>query len=280
VLPYETIYVCQAHHFYSLYTKPKLPFSLSTEEYFKDLMIHIKMDEAINDGKFNAWFVLTDNDFEESYHHFIDMIEGEIDLEDEDLMNIQIALAINSGDLINTLVENFRNQDGDWETTFEDYFEAINMGDVDLENLDSYTAATIYKAVYNAEELRCEQAMIAQFGLLEAAYRGYIQPVDYFFTDENGDYNANAYAGVSMAALVVVAIASVGARKVGSRSSGSDDKKAPLIPEFNNYQKQIEKMDHNEQQIPPRTESQDAIELCWQPVRVIRNITFQHGSAV
>ena len=80
--------------------------------------------------------------------------------------------------------------------------------------------------------------------------------------------------------MPVSSTTSVGARKVGSRSSGSDDKKAPLIPEFNTYQKQIEKMDRDEQQIPPKTESQDAIELCWQPVRVIRNITFHHGSAV
>ena len=65
-------------------------------------MIHIQMDEAINDGKFKAWFVLTDNDFEGSYNHFIDMIDGDIDLDDEDLMNIKIELAINSGDLIDT----------------------------------------------------------------------------------------------------------------------------------------------------------------------------------
>lgn len=242
----------------------KTAFTLSTEENVKDLIIHLKMDKAINDGKFSAWFTLTDNkDFEGAYHHFLDMVDGEIDLDDADLMNIKLELAINSGALIEQLTKNPG-------LDIEAYFESINI-DVDLNNLDSYTASGIYNAVYEAQELRCEQAMIHQFGLLKAAYRGYIDKA-FLFVDENGDPNAGAYAGISMSALVVVALASVGARKIGHRDSGSADKKAPLISESNNsYQKQIEKME---------PESQDEIELCWQPVRVIRNITFHHGSAV
>ena len=242
----------------------KTAFTLSTEESVKDLILHLKMDKVINAGGFSAWFTLTDNkDFEGAYHHFLDMIDGEIDLDDEDLMNIKLELVINSGDLIEKLVKNP-------SLDLEEYFESINI-DVDLNDLDSYTASGIYNAVYEAQELRCEQAMIQQFGLLKAAYRGYIDKA-LVFVDQNGDPTTGAYAGVSMAAIVVVALASVGARKIGHRDSGSADKKAPLISESNNsYQKQIEKME---------PESQDEIELCWQPVRVIRNITFHHGSAV
>jgi len=224
----------------------------------------MNMDQAIRDGKFNAWFTLTDNkDFEGAYSHFLDMVDGEIEgLSEEDLMSIKMELVIGSGDLITKLTQNPT-------LDLEEYFRSINL-DVNLENLDVYAATEIYKAVYDAEEKRCEKAMVDQFGLMTAARRGYISKSS-LFLNENGDPNAGTYAGVSMAALVLVGLASFGARKIGHRDGGSAEKKAPLVSESNtNYQLQTEKME---------PESQD-IELCWQPQRVIRNITFHHGTAV
>ena len=246
---------------------------LSTDEAIKDLMVHIQMEQAIASGKLDAWLTITNGNFAESFDGFLENLDiGDRDLDDEDKMNIKLMLAVKSGDLTMYLLENAAYgsniQGQDWEDVLEGFFQSIGMDDINVDQIDTYTATDIYNAAYDVEEYGCEQAMIAQFGKRQATKRGYIEQTSLvdsvldavnidsndlpsYLTDTEGNLTAGAAAGISIGAIAAVALISFGTYRVG-RSYSSKDKRAPLISD--SYQKQPD----DGLTIPPHEDSPEA----------------------
>ena len=205
-----------------------------------------------------ASFQLTDATADEFYEY---LREFGIDIDDEDQMNVMLMQAVKSGDFTRYLLENgyygSNVQGQDWKNILMKYFMlkgiVDNYDDVDevFEQIDEYTAATIYNAVHDVEEYGCEQAMIAQFGTYRAGRQGFTDQSNLvdavldsfnidrnnlptYMTDTEGNLTAGAAAGISFGVIAAVALVSFGAYKVG-RSYSSTDKKVPLISDA--YQK-------------------------------------------
>ena len=149
-------------------------------------------------------------------------------------------------------------QGQDWRNILLKYFQSKGMFDdvntnnedeVDefFEQIDGFTAATLYNAVYDVEEYGCEQAMIDQFGSWRAGRQGFINGggndlvgtildavnidrnnLPSYITTEEGNLTTGAAVGISAVAIAAVALVSFGAYQAGRRFISSD-KKAPLM---------------------------------------------------
>jgi len=201
------------------------------DESIKDLSLHIQIEQAIANGK----LVITDGDYDQGFADLLELLNiDEDELDDDDVTNIKLKLAVKSGALTTYLMDNaaYGQAVDDWEELLQGFFQSIGMeDDIELDNLDSYLAADIYNREYDVEEYGCKAAMISQFGQKEAANRGYVehQSAIKSFLDACSDkLTAGAIAGIAIAVAAVVALIAYGTYRIG-RSKGSADKKAPLI---------------------------------------------------
>ena len=224
---------------------------LSSGERLEDLMMHIKLEQAIQ-GSFFA----TAAEFE-GY-----LKELGFNLDDKDEVNIILTQEVTTGDLTMFLLENgyygSENQGQDWTDILTQYFllkgivGSSEEGEELIQEMDLYTATAIYNAVYDVEEYGCQRAMKDQFGVWSAGRQGYINQggamvdtvldslnmdrndLPKYMTDPDGNLTAGAVAGISFAVIAAVALISFGTYRVG-RSYVSTDKKAPLMSDT--YQK-------------------------------------------
>ena len=160
------------------------------------------------------------------------------DIDDDDLRDLEVRLAVKSGALYNYLYENaaYGTFIEDWGEFLENFFAYIGIeGDYNLDNIDSYLAADIYNAEFDVEELGCQAAMIAQFGEDEAIDRGYVageKSAFQTFLDACAEnLSTGAIVGIAVAVLAVVMFLACLTYKCG-KSQGSADKKKPLIEDI------------------------------------------------
>ena len=138
------------------------------------ILLKLGMEYAIANGD----LVIQDGDYAQGFTDLLELLgidEGEI--EDEDATSNMLQLAISSGALSTYLMNNaaYGQEIENFDELLQDFFETLGIeGEINLEDLDSYTAAAIYNEEMDAEEYGCQQAMIAQYGAWEAANQGYV----------------------------------------------------------------------------------------------------------
>ena len=166
------------------------------------------MDYAIASGN----LVIQDGDYEQGFADLLELLGiDEDEIEDDDATSIMLKLAISSDDFTTYLMNNaaYGQEIDDFEEVLQGYFEATGIeGDINLEELDAYTAAAIYNKEMDVEEYGCQQAMIAQFGEQEAANQGYVSTTSEV-ASVSGDAVQTAMDFVQMNAGAIAAIAIV-----------------------------------------------------------------------
>ena len=166
------------------------------------------MEYAIASGN----LVIQDGDYEQGFADLLELLGiDEDEIEDDDATSIMLKLAISSDDFTTYLMNNaaYGQEIDDFEEVLQGYFEATGIeGDIDLEELDAYTAAAIYNKEMDVEEYGCQQAMIAQFGEQEAANQGYVSTTS-DVAAVSGDAVQTAMDFVQMNAGAIAAIAVV-----------------------------------------------------------------------
>ena len=157
------------------------------------------------------------------------------DIDDEDLRDLEVKLAVKSGALYNYLYANaaYGSYIDDWETFLENFVASIGIeGDYKIDDIDAYLAADIYNAEYAVEEAGCQTAMVEQFGEEEAIDRGYLteeKSAFQTFIDACAEsLSTGSIVGIAVAVLTVALLIAFLTYKCG-KSQGAADKKTPLI---------------------------------------------------
>ena len=221
------------------------------QEALHDLSIHIRIEKAIASGAFsfedgiNYNFAANGNEdngeegnYDEEFYNLLQSLDiDENELQEDDIMNIKLKLAVKSGALKEYLeaIAAFGSVVNDWEGVIQGFFYSLGIEEeINLEDIDSYLATDIYNTEYNLEESGCQQAMLNQFGKSEAKDYGYIEntnPIADFFNATVENLSSGQTAGIVIGVLIAVGIISCCAFRCGkkagkkSRSSRND----PLI---------------------------------------------------
>ena len=221
------------------------------QEALHDLSIHIRIEKAIASGAFNFEdginynFAANGNEdhggegnYDEEFYNVLQSLDiDENELQEDDIMNIKLALAVKSGALKEHLEANaaFGSVVDDWEGLIQGFFYSLGIEEeINLEEIDRYLAANIYNTAYDLEEYGCQQAMLNQFGKRDAKDYGYIEntnPIVDFFNATVEKFTSGQTAGIVIGVLIAVGIIGCCAFRCGkkagtkSRSSRND----PLI---------------------------------------------------
>jgi hypothetical protein len=174
------------------------------------LSLHIRIEKAIASGAYDFnninYSFDEDNDDNQFYNLLSSLDISEDELEDGDIMNIQLAIAVKNGSLKEYLQANaaYGTVNEDWEGTIQGFFYSLGAEDVDLEDISPYLAADIYNIAYDLEELGCQKAMLSQFGKKGAKKHGYLET--FTFTDF---MNSAAEKGVTPGQIVGIVLACI-----------------------------------------------------------------------
>ena len=218
-----------------------------------DLSIHIRIEKAIASGAFNFEsginydFAANGNEdnggegnYDEEFYNLLQSLDIDAnELDEDDVMNIKLKLAVKSGALKDYLEANaaFGSVVNDWEGLIQGFFYSLGIQEeINLEDIDSYLAADIYNTEYELEEYGCQQAMLNQFGKSDAKDYGYIEntnPIADFFNATVEKFTSGEIAGIVIGVLIAVGIIACCAfccgKKSGAKSRRSNSKSRPLI---------------------------------------------------
>jgi len=174
------------------------------------LSLHIRIEKAIASGAYdfnNINYSFDEDNDDNQFYNLLSSLDISADeLQDGDIMNIQLAIAVKSGALKEYLEANaaYGAIVEDWEGTIQGFFYSLGAEDVDLGDISTYLAADIYNTAYDLEELSCQKAMLSQFGKKGAKKYGYLET--FTFTDF---MNEAAEKGVTPGQLVGIVLASI-----------------------------------------------------------------------
>ena len=215
------------------------------QEALHDLSIHIRIEKAIASGAFNFEdginynFAANGNEdnggegnYDEEFYNLLQSLDIDAnELEEDDIMNIKLKLAVKSGALKEYLEASaaFGSVVDDWEGLIQGFFYSLGIEEeINLEDIDSYLAADIYNTEYDLEEYGCQQAMLNQFGKRDAKDYGYIASKNF----TSGETAGIVVSVLFFVGLIVVFAFVCGKKKGRNESRGarrSNSKTRPLI---------------------------------------------------